>query len=46
MLAARIETYKSPVFFISIFFVSRKARMNETADTESMDTEARLYLYK
>jgi hypothetical protein len=45
-LGARIETYETFISLISIFFVSREARMNKTADTESMDTDVRLYLYK
>jgi hypothetical protein len=44
-LGARFENYKPFISLIFFFFSDRvKPRITETADTESVDTGARLYL--
>jgi hypothetical protein len=45
-LDAHFETYEPFIHLITEFFLGRgKPRINETGDTLSVDTGARLYLY-
>jgi hypothetical protein len=45
LLGARFETYEPFIYLIFNFFSGRgKSLITDTADTESVDTAARLYL--